>query len=190
MLELLLGLTPSPIAQTANIIKEPHKPKTSIRLTVKQKIKQNYYKCDTETQYIRADNARCLAKPQTSTTRTQTANTEPVRASGGYNNAPRYSTSGNTYGYGYCTHYAKQRRPDMPNNLGNADTWAIRAAQQGFSVSGIPSVGAVAVARGYMHVAIVEQVSGGRVFVSEQNYNGFGVVSSRWASIGEFTYIH
>jgi surface antigen len=189
MLELLLGLTPSPIAQTTQaIISPPPKPKTVKVLTLKEKIKSNYYKCNTETSFIRADNARCLPKPKQVPVSTQSTVTSPIQSPQAY--SARGAVAGNSYTAGYCTAYAKSRRPDMPNNLGNADTWGIRAARQGFRVDGSPSVGAVAVARGYMHVAIVEQVSGGRVFVSEQNYNGFGVVSSRWASIGEFSYIH
>lgn len=102
----------------------------------------------------------------------------------------RGDSSGNLYGYGYCTYYAKQMRPDLPNNLGNADTWAIRAAAQGFTVSDSPTVGSVAVAINYGHVAIVTGIHDGMVDVKEENYVGWGIISTRTAPISEFTYIH
>lgn len=97
------------------------------------------------------------------------------------------SSSGNLYTPGYCTYYVKNMRPDMPNNLGNADTWYYR--YQGAKGS-TPRVGAVAVAVGYMHVAIVTGVSGSQVTVSEMNYGGLWVVSSRVAPASEFLYIY
>lgn len=103
---------------------------------------------------------------------------------------PRGNSAGNTYSPGYCTHYAKQQRPDLPNNLGNADTWFSRAAAQGYAVSYTPQVGAVAAAIGYMHVAIVTGVHGDKVTVTEMNYKGRWVVSSREAPASEFRYIY
>lgn len=96
---------------------------------------------------------------------------------------------GNLYAPGYCTYYAKNIRPDMPNNLGNADTWAINAAAQGLRVSNTPQVGAVAVALSYMHVAIVTAVHGKTIEISEMNYKGLWVVSTRETPISEFSYI-
>lgn len=101
-----------------------------------------------------------------------------------------YGGSSNLYSYGYCTWYAKNMRPDMPNNLGNADTWYDRAAAQGFGHGSVPQVGAVAVAIGYMHVAIVTAVDNGMVTVSEMNYEGWNVVSTRTAPASEFQYIY
>lgn len=100
------------------------------------------------------------------------------------------STAGNTYGYGYCTWYVKNMRPDLPNNLGNADTWYIRAQAQGYAVGSVPQVGAVGVATGYMHVVYVTAVNGNQVTVSEMNYNGWNVVSTRVTSSSEFLYIY
>lgn len=97
------------------------------------------------------------------------------------------SASGNLYSYGYCTWYVKNRRPDMPNDLGNADTWYYR--YQG-SKGSSPAPGAVAVAKGYMHVAIVEEVKGDQVLVSEMNYQGWNVISQRWTSASEFFYLY
>lgn len=103
--------------------------------------------------------------------------------------ASRGSSSGNTYIMGYCTWYAKSRRPDLPNNLGNADTWVSRASAQGIPTGSAPRAGAIG--QQGMHVVYVERVNAdGTVFVSEMNYNGFGVVSSRNVAASNFMYIY
>lgn len=101
-------------------------------------------------------------------------------------------TSGNGYVYGYCTWHVKNLRSDLPNNLGNADTWAARASAQGYSTGSTPRVGAVAQAiTGYMHVAYVTAVhKDGTITVSEMNFKGWGVVNSRSVSAKEFVYIY
>jgi surface antigen len=102
---------------------------------------------------------------------------------------PRGSSAGNSYYAGYCTWYAKSRRPDMPNNLGNADTWVMRAAAQGFATGSVPRAGAIG--QQGMHVVYVERVNAnGTVTVSEMNYQGYGVVSSRTVPAGTFHYIY
>ncbi len=101
----------------------------------------------------------------------------------------RAPAGGNTYAAGYCTFYAKQRRGDLPNNLGNANTWVARAAAQGIATGSVPRVGAIG--QQGMHVVYVEAVNGdGTIRVSEMNYAGLGVVSSRNASAGSFQYIY
>ena len=122
----------------------------------------------------------------TSSNQQNTTRSQPVASS------TRGSTAGNLYGYGYCTWYVKNRRPDLPNNLGNANTWASRAAAQGYATGSTPRVGAVAQAlTGTMHVAIVEAVhSNGTVTVSEMNFKGWNVVSSRTTSASSFMYIY
>lgn len=101
----------------------------------------------------------------------------------------RGGSSGNTYAQGYCTWYAKNKRPDLPNNLGNADTWVSRARAQGIPTGSAPQVGAIG-QRG-MHVVYIERVNGdGTVFVSEMNYVGLGVVSTRTAPASDFQYIY
>lgn len=113
-------------------------------------------------------------------------------ASTGFSNllVPRFGSNG--YDYGYCTWYAKNKRPDLPSNLGNAVSWYWNAARAGFGVGGSPSVGAVAwePIGGLGHVAVVEEVNGDQVRVSEMNQNGWGVVSSRWESASHFRYIY
>lgn len=101
----------------------------------------------------------------------------------------RGSSGGNTYARGYCTWYAKNRRPDLPNNLGNANTWVARASAQGIPTGSAPSAGAIG--QQGNHVVYVERVNGdGTVTVSEMNYAGFGVVSSRTVPAGYFQYIY
>lgn len=99
------------------------------------------------------------------------------------------SVAGNKYGAGYCTWYVKNRRPDLPNNLGNARTWVSRAAAQGMSTGTTPVSGAVG-QRGN-HVVYVESVNGdGTVTISEMNHVGWNVTSTRTVSADYFTYIY
>ncbi len=85
----------------------------------------------------------------------------------------------NGYDYGYCTWYVANKRlangSPMPTNLGNASTWAIRAASYGLATGRTPRVGAAVVTatRGAGHVAYVEQVNDdGSVWISEMNSSG------------------
>jgi surface antigen len=102
----------------------------------------------------------------------------------------RASSSGNTYAPGYCTWYAKNRRPDLPNRMGNAASWVTSAAAQGFVTGSAPRVGAIG-QRGN-HVVYVEAVNGdGTVTISEMNYGGrLYVVNSRTTAASAFTYIY
>lgn len=106
---------------------------------------------------------------------------------------PSRNSSGNTYDWGYCTWYVKNRRPDLPNGLGNANTWYYRAQSFGLSVGSKARVGAVATttAGSLGHVAYVEAVHGdGTITISEMNYKGVGIQSSRKASETSFFYIY
>jgi surface antigen len=126
-----------------------------------------------------------------STTQRQVTSSQrqTTRASGTVTSIARGSSAGNAYYAGYCTWYAKSRRPDMPNNLGNADTWVVRAAAQGFATGSTPRAGAIG--QQGMHVVYVERVNrNGTVTVSEMNYKGFGVVSSRTVPASTFRYIY
>ncbi len=103
--------------------------------------------------------------------------------------APRGSNGGNLYTAGNCTWYAKNRRPDLPNNLGNADTWAARAAAQGIPTGSEPRVGAIG--QQGMHVVYVEAVHGdGTVTISEMNWKGLYVISQRTVAASNFRYIY
>src|SRR5688500_9356027 len=67
-----------------------------------------------------------------------------------------------------CTAWAHSKRRDLPLTLGNAKTWAYRAARAGFPVDSYPRVGDVIVLqpgvqgahRIYGHVAYVVGVKG------------------------------
>ena len=101
----------------------------------------------------------------------------------------RGSSSGNRYVAGYCTWYVKNKRPDLPNNLGNAYTWASRASAQGIGTGSTPRAGAVG-QRGN-HVVYVESVnSDGTVTISEMNHKGLYVRTVRTLPASYFTYIY
>lgn len=109
--------------------------------------------------------------------------------------APLQSFGGaNTYDYGYCTWYVKNRRgASLPNRLGNANTWYSRAAASGMAVGSAPRAGAVGTttAGPYGHVVYVESVNDdGSVNVSEMNYRGWGIQTSRTAPASAFLYIY
>jgi surface antigen len=99
------------------------------------------------------------------------------------------STAGNTYYAGYCTWYVKNRRPDIPNRLGNASSWVSNASAQGFATGSTPVVGAVG--QQGNHVVYVESVNGdGTVTISDMNYAGWNVVTTRTVSASSFYYIY
>lgn len=85
----------------------------------------------------------------------------------------------NGYDYGYCTWYVANKRlaagSAMPTNLGNASTWATRAAAYGLATGRTPRVGAAVVTatRGAGHVALVERINDdGSIWISEMNSSG------------------
>ncbi|RRG18690.1 CHAP domain-containing protein [Weissella viridescens] len=87
----------------------------------------------------------------------------------------------NTYPAGQCTWFVKNAAPWVGNNWGNATNWSASAAAAGFSVSGTPKVGSVAVFGAgvggadpvYGHVAMVDAVNpDGTITISEGNYAG------------------
>lgn len=103
--------------------------------------------------------------------------------------ASRPVIGGNTYALFNCTFYVKSRRPDLPNNLGNANTWVIRAAAQGWPTGRIPKAGAVG--QHAMHVIYVEAVyDNGTILISELNYDYHGSFRQRLASASDFMYIY
>lgn len=127
-------------------------------------------------------------EPETTPRATARA-TRPARSSAPRTTTTVGSSSGNLYTPGYCTWYAKNRRPDLPNNLGNADTWVSRAAAQGLPTGSAPRVGAIG--QQGMHVVYVESVNGdGTVTISEMNFEGLYVISSRTLSASNFRYIY
>lgn len=104
-------------------------------------------------------------------------------------NSTRGSHAGNTYTPGYCTWYAKQRRPDLPNNLGNASTWVSRAQAQGIPTGSVPRVGAIG--QQGNHVVYVERVNGdGTITVTDMNFAGRGVITTRTVPASSHVYIY
>lgn len=124
------------------------------------------------------------------------ATTPPQAATAISSNQTTYqrgSSSGNRYTPGYCTWYVKNKRPDLPNNLGNAHTWAVRAAAQGIPTGTSPRAGAVGVstAGDLGHVVYVERVNGdGTITISEMNYGGLWQTNTRTVSPSLFSYIY
>ena len=86
----------------------------------------------------------------------------------------------NGYAWGWCTWYAAYRRK-VGRNWGNAKNWLNSARAAGYSTGGEPSVGAIVVTTEswWGHLGIVDNVRGDTITISEMNYKGFGVISSR-----------
>ncbi len=111
-----------------------------------------------------------------------------------YSNIPqkgRYvDSAGNTYYNGYCTWYAKNRRPDLPNQLGNGGQWVANAAARGYATGSTPRAGAIAEMPG--HVAYVESVNAdGTMVISEMNGPaGFGRTDTRTVPSNQYQYIY
>lgn len=101
-------------------------------------------------------------------------------------------TNYNDMDYGYCTWYAKSRRPDLPTGLGNANTWYSRANSMGLPTGDIPAIGAVATTtRGSLgHVGIVDGINGSQVLISEMNVRGWSVMSQAWYPATDYLYIY
>ena len=101
---------------------------------------------------------------------------------------------GNTYAAGNCTWYAKDRRPDLPNNLGNANTWATEAAAQGIPTGTRPRPGAIGVSlEGYYgHVVYVEaiQPNEGTMTISEMNYGGLYQMNTRTIPAAGWSFVY
>lgn len=104
---------------------------------------------------------------------------------------------GGPYGAGQCTQWAWSKRRDLPSTLGNANTWAARAAAAGYTVNRTPSAGAIFQTSSgwYGHVGYVEAVNGdGSITVTEMNYGYSPYLVIRAtipaSSVGNFNYIH
>ena len=113
-----------------------------------------------------------------------------------------WAGSGNGYAFGNCTYYAYNRRIQLgksaSSSWGNANTWDDAArGSQGFVVSQIPTVGAIAQWNSYSggsgwagHVGIVESVNSAdnSITISEMNnyaYGGFNSIDYRNISSGD-----
>lgn len=168
-------LEPKPTQETVEVVKP-------LELTLEEKIKTNYFKCDESTQYIRADNAECLAKPVVVAPSTQTTVKTPVRGS-----KPTKSTGSGWYYAGQCTGYVAGRRY-VPDGWGNATDWKWHAQAEGWTVSSVPVAGAIGWT--YGHVVFVESVNGDTVVISEQNYDWNGSIRTITVPVGKYTYLY
>lgn len=92
-------------------------------------------------------------------------------------------SSNNAYPYGWCTYYVATRRY-VPVHWGDAKNWLNSARSAGYATGSQPAAGAIMVSSEswYGHVAYVESVSGGMITISEMNYKGWGITSSRTIS--------
>ncbi|MDB5177636.1 MAG: hypothetical protein JWO61_19 [Candidatus Saccharibacteria bacterium] len=109
------------------------------------------------------------------------------------------ASAGNRYAPGNCTWYAYERRLQLGRPIGsfwgNGAAWGSSARAAGLLVDNTPEPGAIMQnGGGYGHVAIVESVDGaGNITVSEMNYAGYNIVSSRTLSAGQaagYNFIH
>lgn len=108
---------------------------------------------------------------------------------------------GNRYAPGNCTWYAYERRLQLGRPIGSfwghARAWSTSARAAGFLVNNTPAPGAIIQnawgGYGYGHVGIVERVDGQNIYVSDMNYAGYNVISSRTiplAEAGRYSFIH
>lgn len=99
------------------------------------------------------------------------------------------TSSDNLYVQGNCTFFAKQMRPDLPNNLGNAITWASRAREQGYSTGITPQAGAIG--QKGNHVVYVTGVNSDGTFnLSEWNYRNLYEQTNRTVSSSGWQFIY
>lgn len=85
--------------------------------------------------------------------------------------------------YGYCTYYVSQKREITWS--GNAGTWLKGAKSADLKTGDEPKAGSIMVTSeggSAGHVAYVEKIDGDLVTISEMNFSGFGIVSSRTIS--------
>ena len=94
----------------------------------------------------------------------------------------------NLYAPRNCTWYAKSRRPDLPNNLGDSINWVRNASAQNFKTGSKARVGAIG--QQGMHVVYIEKIKGNKVHLSEMNYDYNGGFRYRWANASDFMYIY
>lgn len=154
------------IAIVEKKIEEP-KPK---EYTLEEKIKLNINNCNTDLQWIRADNAECLDKVSN---QVKKAVTQAPRASKGY--------------YYQCAGWVASKRY-VPTGWGNATNWKASAQRAGWTISKTPVDGAIGWVPG--HVVYAERVEGDRVLISEQNYDFKNSVRTIWVSATKYTWLY
>lgn len=109
----------------------------------------------------------------------------------------------NAYAAGQCTWWAYERRKQMgigtPSYLGNGGQWWSTAPSYGLRVDHSPQVGAAlsflpgqeGASSPWGHVAVVEQVNGNSILISESNVAGLYTITYRTLyNPGRFWYVH
>lgn len=139
-----------------------------VQLASAPKSSKNPNGCDTNTQWIRADNLQCKNKSTGVTTRTA----DVPQAAPATPRVQRAAATSNLYEAGQCTWHVKNLKPELPNRLGNADKWYANAKARGLSTGTVAKAGAAAPRKTGMHVVYVLEVyANGTMLVSEMNYN-------------------
>lgn len=135
---------------------------------------------------IPASNETLADRPLYSIPQQEKAPERPVISS------QRVSSTANSYDYRSCTWWVKHWRPSVGNNWGNANNWGYAAQSQGWTVSNIPVVGAVAwsTAGYYGHVALVLELRGDAVLIQEGNYDFNGSVRTIEVPTSTYRYIY
>lgn len=168
--QVLVIKPPEPVAET-----KIQPPLTEVK-TFNKDDPTTYPQCNNE-EWVSAETGLCIPKQSEAPQMAQTAY------------SARAGSAGNLYDWGNCTWYVKNKRPDLPNNLGDAGNWTYNARIDGLATGSTPRAGAAGVT--YGHVVYVESVNGdGTINISEMNVFGLGVTNSRLALSTDFTYIY
>ena len=189
---LAMALTTAPIDRTTfnNPLIEQEtaivQPVEEIKeLTIEEKIAQNHYECDESVEYIRADNAQCLSKPVYTPNHTRTA----VSAQSPSKTIKRSSSTAPSgwYPYGNCTFWVSTQR--SVGQWNNASDWVWQAQRDGWSTGTTPAVGAIG--QKANHVVYVTRVNSDGTFnLSEMNYRGLGVITTRTVDTSGWRFIY
>ncbi len=127
------------------------------------------------------------------------ADGSPISLIGSLYNGPNDSTD--LYAYGNCTYWVyllrKQINEPIPNNWGNANTWAIRAENDGYVVNHTPTIGSImqTSAGALGHVAFVTGVNllNNTWTISEMNVIGWDMVDTKTLPMAQdinYSFIH
>lgn len=175
MIQLLINVPIEAQPTLVDIINPP----TQIEEPIKEITWQdNPNNCNQTTQWIASEKPfYCIDKPisNVSSLNSKKAIVAPA------------NSSGNTYSYGYCTWYVKNQLSWVPNGWHDARNWTYYAKQQGYTVSTTPIVGSVATKSN--HVAVVTNVNGDQMTISEMNYVQWNIASSRTIPITGWLFI-
>lgn len=109
-----------------------------------------------------------------------TVSAPPATPARPYAQTPPRAGSGGKFAWGWCTWYLSTKR--FVPWTGDAIRWPANARAMGFAEGSTPRVGAIFVSRESVwgHLGYVESVdANGGFTITEMNFRGFGVVSSR-----------